>query len=263
MSSDSQHHDHGFYVGYLPAPAAHARLARAVGAGLIVLFAALAGGLAVSQSNPGRGTWDADDGSTFEGSLLVDPYPHLLTRDERGEPLDAVLVEQGKIGATARAMPFSGQRVRIKGGLIRWGGRAAIELAGTPDDVTPVGAGTDAAAHATPLLEASAAPTTLLGEIVDPKCYLGVMNPGHGKPHLSCAQLCIRGGIPPVLVVRDGSNADDEGSCYLLTTSAGGAANEAVRGWVGHAVRITGTLRPAASSGGWASMTIERINAVK
>jgi hypothetical protein len=260
MASDSQHHDHGFYVGYLPAPAAHARLARAVGVGLIALFAALAGGLAVSQSNPGRGTWDADDGSTFEGSLMVNPYPHLLTRDERNEPLDAVLVEQGKIGATARATPFAGQRVRIKGGLIRWGGRAAIELAGTPDDVTPTGAGTDAAVPATPLLEASATPTTLVGEIVDPKCYLGVMNPGHGKPHLSCAELCIRGGIPPVLVVRDRTNTDDAGACYLLTTGDDKPANELVRSRIGHAVRVTGVPQCAASPGGWATMKIERID---
>jgi hypothetical protein len=28
---------------------------------------------------------------------------------------------------------------------------------------------------------------TLTGEIVDSKCYLGVMNPGQGKVHRDCA----------------------------------------------------------------------------
>jgi hypothetical protein len=43
---------------------------------------------------------------------------------------------------------------------------------------------------------------TLIGEIVDSKCYLGVMNPGALIPHRACAIRCISGGIPPVLLVR-------------------------------------------------------------
>lgn len=41
--------------------------------------------------------------------------------------------------------------------------------------------------------------TVVQGEIIDPKCYFGAMNPGSGKPHLSCATRCISGGIMPVL----------------------------------------------------------------
>ena len=36
---------------------------------------------------------------------------------------------------------------------------------------------------------------TLTGEIVDSKCFLGVMNPGNLKPHKACAIRCISGGI--------------------------------------------------------------------
>ena len=39
------------------------------------------------------------------------------------------------------------------------------------------------------------------GEIVDTKCYLGVMNPGEGKVHRSCAARCISGGVTPALAV--------------------------------------------------------------
>ena len=46
---------------------------------------------------------------------------------------------------------------------------------------------------------------TLRGEIVDSKCYLGVMNPGNGKVHRDCAARCISGGIPPAFVVKDAS----------------------------------------------------------
>jgi len=37
------------------------------------------------------------------------------------------------------------------------------------------------------------------GEIVDPKCYFGAMNPGEGKTHLGCAARCLSGGIVPLL----------------------------------------------------------------
>src|SRR5262249_1257716 len=43
----------------------------------------------------------------------------------------------------------------------------------------------------------------LTGEIVDSKCYFGVMNPGAGKVHRDCAVHCISGGIPPAFLVRD------------------------------------------------------------
>ncbi len=45
--------------------------------------------------------------------------------------------------------------------------------------------------------------TELTGEIVDTKCYFGVMNPGSGKVHRDCAARCLSGGIPPALLVRD------------------------------------------------------------
>ena len=37
-------------------------------------------------------------------------------------------------------------------------------------------------------------------EIVDSKCFLGVMTPGAGRTHSACASLCLRGGIPPALL---------------------------------------------------------------
>jgi hypothetical protein len=45
----------------------------------------------------------------------------------------------------------------------------------------------------------------LTGEIVDSKCFFGVMNPGAGKVHRDCAARFISGGIPPAFLVRDSS----------------------------------------------------------
>lgn len=46
---------------------------------------------------------------------------------------------------------------------------------------------------------------TLEDEIIDPKCYFGVI-PGKGKIHRSCAIRCISDGIPPVLATTDKNN---------------------------------------------------------
>lgn len=234
----------GFYVGYLPAPAGHSRAARWFAAAVVVGLAVLGGALAVSQGPVGEGVWDDTGSSTLTGTLVLDPYPRLITTDHDGEPLDVVLVEQGKIGAGDRARPFGGTRVTVRGGLIRWGGKAVLELTGATSDFEAAGG------EAASLGHQSKGREVLEGEIVDPKCWLGVMNPGRGKPHLSCAELCIRGGIPPVLMVREPGRA--EGRCLLMTTPEGGAANEMVRGLIGFRVRVEGDV----IGGGWESIRV-------
>ena len=80
---------------------------------------------------------------------------------------------------------------------------------------------------------------TLVGEIVDSKCYLGVMNPGQLLPHRACAILCISGGIPPVLLVRQKIGP----AIYLLLVSADGQpVNQQVLDLVAEPVQITGEV---------------------
>jgi len=80
---------------------------------------------------------------------------------------------------------------------------------------------------------------TLVGEIVDSKCFLGVMNPGQLLPHRACAIRCISGGIPPVLLVRD----TEGGANYLLLVSADGKpVNQQVLDLVAEPVQITGEV---------------------
>ena len=80
---------------------------------------------------------------------------------------------------------------------------------------------------------------TLVGEIVDSKCFLGVMNPGQLTPHRACAIRCISGGVPPVLLVRQ----EDGPAIYLLLVSADGKpVNKQVLGMVAEPVEITGEV---------------------
>jgi hypothetical protein len=59
---------------------------------------------------------------------------------------------------------------------------------------------------------------TLSGEIVDTKCFLGVMNPGEGKVHRECAALCLKGGIPPALFTHE---LDGSPNIFLLIDPSG------------------------------------------
>jgi len=75
----------------------------------------------------------------------------------------------------------------------------------------------------------------LRGEIVDPKCFFGVMKPGEGKPHKDCAIRCILGGIPPVLHVVDRNGANNY---YLIVGANGEMMNKAVQNYVAAPVEI-------------------------
>jgi hypothetical protein len=80
---------------------------------------------------------------------------------------------------------------------------------------------------------------TFVGEIVDSKCYLGVMNPGQLIPHRDCAILCISGGIPPMLFVRQKIGPP----IYLLLASADNQpVNQQVLDLVAEPVQITGDV---------------------
>ena len=80
---------------------------------------------------------------------------------------------------------------------------------------------------------------TLSGEIVDSKCYFGSMKPGEGKPHRSCAALCISGGIPPVYVVQ---NENKEADYYLMVGANGQQINQELLPYVAENVTLKGRV---------------------
>src|SRR5262249_13638648 len=96
----------------------------------------------------------------------------------------------------------------------------------------------------------------LVGEIVDGKCYWGVMNPGEGKVHRDCAVRCLSGGILPLFAADDFEGAPatlpltDHTQKLLPKTSLPLAARRVRIG--GHVFQVGDTLRletdPAAVS---------------
>lgn len=76
----------------------------------------------------------------------------------------------------------------------------------------------------------------LTGEILDPKCYFGVMKPGQGKPHKDCAIRCIEGGINPVFMTR---NKQGEASYFLLCTSGNKPVSSLIKNHIAEPVTLT------------------------
>ena len=92
---------------------------------------------------------------------------------------------------------------------------------------------------------------TLKGEIVDPKCFFGVMNPAFKAVHRSCAIRCISGGMPPLLAIREGGAFVDY---YFLH----GQNMESIAGelmpYIGVPVEVSGQV---ATYDDWKSMVID------
>jgi len=225
-----------FYVGYLPTPARDARWTRV----FVVLVVLAALGLAFvfnAFARPtGRGVWDTGQEVTLEGELIARPFPML--RVSRGDRTveRVLLVEMGKHGADARVASFAktdGTRVAVKarGYLIERDGQRMLELA----DDAPIEAGGVLPPGGQPERIGT---VELEGEIVDSKCWLGVMKPGDGKAHRDCATLCIRGGIPPSIVCR----APDGSTRRALVVGQDGAPLSigVLAPWIARPVRVRG-----------------------
>ena len=159
-----------FYVGYLSMPP---RLKWTV-RGLVVLLLALvaldARLVASMQPAAGNGSW-ADKPQEYAGTLTREPYPMLRVETAAGLKT-YLLVSDEKRGAEAALGVTPDGPVRLSGFPIARSGLGMIELAA--DDVAVIAE--------TPAIEEPArevhGTVTLEGEIVDSKCWLGVMRPG-------------------------------------------------------------------------------------
>lgn len=189
-----------FYNGYLPKmPKTVAKFVRIfVVAALIgaVIFAVI---LVSGQKPFAKSFFEFGTVKEFSGTIQAEPIPFLLIEKEEknnGLPLfeKIPLVSEGKFGFDGES--FNNQKVKLKGTLIYRDDLKMIEVqTNTVEKISAENVLTET-------IE-SLGEQTLKGEIVDSKCYLGVMNPGQSKPHKDCAIRCLSGGIPPLFVVKD------------------------------------------------------------
>ncbi|MFK7970622.1 MAG: hypothetical protein AB8F95_09650 [Bacteroidia bacterium] len=161
---------------------------------------------------------------------------------------DVLLVGYGKFGAEGILAQIEqskgsldGKTISLQGTLIHGDGQTLMEL--TEEEKSLVDVGDIAPLIAVP--SEKTLPVTLTGTILDPKCYFGVMKPGEGKIHKSCAIRCISGGIPPVFRMTSDKG---ENEYYVLLGAQGETINMEVLDKIAEPVRITGTTN---STSGW------------
>jgi len=234
-----------FYTGWEEkAPAGVGSRVRWAVVLLLALAVALGVILSLAQRTIGVSVFEWGKVKSFSGILKSQPYPHLLVprpgaSDGQAAFSSYYLVKPFKFGIDAEtANRLDGSSVSLRGTLIYRGGQTMIEVVAEP--IKQAAGGGKNLSTAQIVSPVSLGEQTLIGEIVDSKCYLGVMNPGALTPHRACAIRCISGGIPPVLLVRQSNGP----ALYLLLVSRDGKpVNKQVLNLVAEPVSITGEVQ--------------------
>jgi len=240
-----------FYIGWLPkAPAGIAKHIRRILIILLPLVIIIAVTLALLQKKFDTGNFEFGKLTEVKGIYFTKPIPMIKVingKDIWGNIsyINIPLVGYGKHGAGGiisdlekeKNISFDQRELTLKGTLLYNDGKTILQ----------VSAGDKPLLHVADIK----APTEFLpqqkelgiakvkGEIIDPKCYFGVMKPGEGKVHRDCAIRCILGGIPPMMRVM---NKKGQNNYYIVVDAEGEKMNKAVQDYVGEPVEMEARL---------------------
>ncbi|MBV6652867.1 MAG: hypothetical protein KI786_03875 [Mameliella sp.] len=241
-----KNNEDSFYIGWqdhAPAPEQHT-IQRFIAIVSLVLVASAAA-LVASQRGFADGTFELGRLSTIQGVMAMEPVPMLkVPTNNPAKPFESVLlIGFGKYRATptleameaAAGTTLAGKTVTFQGTAIYYQDKRAFELTEGADALL----GIEEQNIAYTNRKKGLGQVSLRGEILDPKCALGVMKPGYGKPHRSCAVRCISGGIPPIFRTVN----EDGGIDYcILRGPDGGMINSALLDYVADQVQLCGQL---------------------
>ncbi len=230
-----------FYIGYLKQIPPKIKRFLQIMIPLIVTIAILLGIILPfvhNQFSTGNYTPSQD----FEGLLVDKPIPQLLVPRSGNlanhDPYSRyILATTRKFGVSPDVLALSGKWVKLKAipvfrdnmTLLAVSSKTAPQIIEPPAQPLPA-----------PTQGKSWGIFTLTGEIIDPKCYLGVMKPGHSVTHRDCAIRCISGGIPPALRVM---NAEEDSLYLMLVDQEEKAINERILPLIANTVTLTGEVR--------------------
>ncbi len=232
-----------YYIGWeAKAPDRYAKKTKLFVLIVILLVGGVAAGWVLGQRGFADSTFELGQLSTLEGTLSLKPAP-LLKINKDGRLHSVLLIGFGKNSAlpaieameSSAETTLAGKRVQLRGTLIYHNGKTLLELT---ESAQALVAYEDENVPARPVVKDYGL-QSLKGEILDPKCALGVMKPGFGKPHRSCAIRCLSGGIPAVMRVMN--EAGEENYCLVLGKD-GEPINEELLPYVADQVRICGNL---------------------
>jgi uncharacterized membrane protein len=231
-----------FFVGYLPnAPVKTMSILKwvmvMVGMSIVIIGIVLV----MSQREFSSSNFDYGKYTSVEGFIFKSPIPHIKI-SERTESGDThhrtmLLVGFGKAGADKTLLEFeeklgslNGKFVKLEGELIYGDNKSLFQI--SKDRAPEIKTSIDTVSSSMK----TQGVVSVSGEIIDPKCYFGVMKPGEGKPHRSCAIRCIAGGIPPVF------HADGKSDYYILLDENLKPVNDRVLDMVGDRITLSGEV---------------------
>lgn len=240
MKEDTEKCDE-FYIGY--ASDAPPRLKKLLSYSVLaigVVISAIALLISSAQQRFSSAVFEYGISTEVEGQLFLKPIPYLLVeygKDASGNTVSQsiLLVGYGKAGVQSMPQLISEKndrkKVRLRGSLLYGDGKSLLQVTETDVDKLIVLDDNPVAQH----VQNEFGTMLFTGEIIDPKCYFGVMKPGEGKPHRSCAIRCISGGIPPVFHTITNEY-------FVLTNEKFGSINEEVLDFVGDRLVLTGRV---------------------
>ena len=227
-----------FYVGYVPvAPAGLRRAVRIRVVTGLLLAGVIVAGLAVAQRHFAPARFEYGMPRTIVGIVQERPYPVVrvptLTGPDSGRWVSYLLTAAGKHGAGPEVRGWDGRWTKLEGALASRRKDLLLEVERATAAPAPPGM------PGLQLAPKEMGTETFVGEIVDGKCYLGVMNPGAGVTHRGCATLCLRGGTPPLFEVTRSAGVTQT---MLLVDDRGRPLTDRLAGWIGSPVRVRGRL---------------------
>lgn len=226
-----------FYIGYKDEmPAALRNFTKKIVWSL--LFCAVAFGVILPHGlEPMKeSSFNFSERVTKKGILIKSPVPILRTQNEN-TTVDYLLVSAGKFTAfktmdlleADKSIDLEGREVELSATEISYDNKSMLELTEGIESFTYIGDKKEL--NDSSIFSGS---EKLHGEIVDPKCFFGAMNPATGKLHKSCAVRCLLGGIPAVLATED--------NYYIILGNTGESINGNLISVVGEDVILEGKV---------------------
>jgi hypothetical protein len=237
-----------FYIGWMSnAPRSFASTIKKYLIVVLPVVVVLGVLLALSQKKFGTGNFEFGTLTEVKGIYSNTPVPNLKIVDGKDiwgneNYITVPLIGYGKFGADGiiadlekeKQTTLQGKEITLKGTLLYNDGKLLMQM--DENDKPLLNVAENKNREAVPKTK-DLGTLDVKGEIVDPKCFFGVMKPGEGKPHKDCAIRCILGGMPPVLKVEDESGKENY---FLIVGGNGEKMNEAVQDFVASPVELRG-----------------------
>ena len=244
---NNQAQDDPFYIGWMArAPNGYAKQIRKVIIALIVIVPLAAILIASSQKKFSTASFEFGQLTEVKGIYLQHPVPALKVssaKDVFGNHtyITIPLVGYGKSGAEGamaeiekeKNISLNKKQIILKGTLLYSDGKTLLQVDKNDNPLVQYNT-SEASQNVLPKVTELGI-VSVKGEVLDPKCYFGVMKPGHGKPHRDCAIRCLLGGISPVFYVR---NAEGRSNYYLIVGEHGEKINEQLQDYVADPVEL-------------------------